>query len=315
MHKIRFLAHDDINKQKWDACLTHAFNGNVYATSWYLDIIHPGWAALVEDDYVRVMPLPLKKKYGITYAYQPFFAQQHGVFSVSLLTPDIVTEFIKRIPAYVRVINLNLNSVSAPDPAVFPVTKYSNFMLDLINEYPVLHNKFNTNTRRNLKVAEKSGLTMTPSLNHEEIISLFRDNRGKEVSKWTDQHYQTLNRLMYQAVYQGIGLSYGVYNAHNELVSGAFFLKRAGRLIFLFSGTSEQGRKVSALTFLIDAVIKDFAPGKFILDFEGSNDSDLARYYAGFGARETSYYNLQLNRLSPISKLMFKMLSRLKSSV
>ncbi len=313
MHKIKFLTNENINKQKWDACLTHAFNGNVYATSWYLDVIHPGWAALVEDDYVRVMPIPIKKKYGITYAYQPFFAQQHGVFSVSLLTPDIVTEFVKRIPDYIRVINLNLNSVSAPDPAVFPFTKLSNYMLDLINDYTFLHNKYKTNTKRNLKLAEKSNLTLMKALNHEEVITLFRENRGKGISSWGDAQYQVLSRLMYQAVYKGVGITYGVYNAQNELISGAFFLQKGSRLIFLFSGTNEQGRKVSALTFLIDAVIKEYAPGKMILDFEGSVNKDLARFYAGFGAKETYYYNLKINKLSPIAKFLFRILSKFKS--
>jgi hypothetical protein len=61
--------------------IARSFNGIVYAYSWYLDIVSPGWDALVKDDYKSVMPLTWRKKYGIKYLYQPFFTQQLGVFS------------------------------------------------------------------------------------------------------------------------------------------------------------------------------------------------------------------------------------------
>jgi hypothetical protein len=312
MRKIRYLKNEDINKTKWDACITHAFNGNTYAYSWYLDIVFPGWSALVEEDYIRVMPLPLKSKYGVSYCYQPYFSQQLGVFSVSLLTPDIVTDFIRHIPAHVKLIDLNLNSLSIPDIKVFPVIKNVNYLLDLIHEYPRLESKYKTNTKRNLKVAQKSQLNIGKSLNHEEIITLFRNGRGHEVKQWGDEHYKTLSRLMYTAIFQGQGITYGVYNNFNELISGAFFLRNNHKLIFLFSGTNQDGRDTSALTFLIDSVIKEHAPSKLILDFEGSNEPNLARYYAGFGAKETYYYRLKLNRLSPVGNVLFKMVSYLK---
>jgi hypothetical protein len=38
---IRYVKHEDIDKKKWDDTIRHAFNGNIYACSWYLDIIHP----------------------------------------------------------------------------------------------------------------------------------------------------------------------------------------------------------------------------------------------------------------------------------
>ena len=49
---------------------------------WYLDIVHENWDALMEDDYERVMPMPvITKNWRISYIFQPFFVQQLGVFS------------------------------------------------------------------------------------------------------------------------------------------------------------------------------------------------------------------------------------------
>lgn len=78
---ITYLTHNQIDKQRWDDCIKQSPNGNVYALSWYLDIVHPRWEALVEDDYVSVMPLTGNRKCGISYPFQPFFVQQLGVFS------------------------------------------------------------------------------------------------------------------------------------------------------------------------------------------------------------------------------------------
>ena len=55
-----------IDKKHWDDCISKSFNGNVYAWSWYLDIVHPKWEALVENDYERVMALPsLRNEYDL----------------------------------------------------------------------------------------------------------------------------------------------------------------------------------------------------------------------------------------------------------
>ena len=43
------------------------------------------------------------------------------------------------------------------------------------------------------------------------------------------------------------------------------------------------------MTFLLDQVIREFSNRPLTLDFEGSDDENLARYYLGFGAREQKY--------------------------
>ena len=48
---IQYLEHNQIDKKKWDATVEEC--GNIYAYSWYLDIVHPGWEALVEEDISR----------------------------------------------------------------------------------------------------------------------------------------------------------------------------------------------------------------------------------------------------------------------
>ena len=54
---IKYLEHEEIDLKKWDATIDASPNGMVYAKSWYLDIVSPGWEGLVNEDYNAVFPL------------------------------------------------------------------------------------------------------------------------------------------------------------------------------------------------------------------------------------------------------------------
>jgi hypothetical protein len=95
---ISYLTNNQIDKNRWDECIGQAVNGLVYAWSWYLDIVHPGWEALVEiecDKYLSVMPITSKRKMLVNYVCQPFFVQQLGVFSVRPITEEVTAAFLK----------------------------------------------------------------------------------------------------------------------------------------------------------------------------------------------------------------------------
>ncbi len=295
---IKYLKHTQINKKSWDECINQSFNGIIYAYAWYLDLIHEDWDALVEGDYERVMPLTLKTKYGITYFFQPFFAQQLGVFSKNILSPQIVDSFIRNIPKHVKIIDANFNSFNNFTDGSFEVISQDNYLLDLIQDYPKLALSYSTNIKRNLKKGIKNKLVFMTGVKPELVIDLFRNNKGKQITKWNDTNYHVIKRVMYTAIHKQAGTTCGVYDEHNELCAAAFFTTVNNRLIFLFSGTNDEARKNGAMTFLIDTMIRANASMPQILDFEGSNDSNLARFYNGFGAKKTSYSRLKINRLN-----------------
>lgn len=308
---IKYRKHNQINTSKWDNCIKQSFNGNSYAYSWYLDLVHEDWDALVEDDYQRVMPLTLKTKYGITYYYQPFFTQQFGVFSISILSPDIVDAFIKKIPAHVKLIDVNFNSFNKIVDEKYNTISNTNYLLDLITDYRKLAIKYSTNTKRNLKKSLKNNLTFMKGIKPEAVISLFKNNKGSEIKVWDDSNYNVIQRIMYTAIHKGQGFTCGVYTEHNELCAAAFFTNNNSRLVFLFSGANELARTVGAMPMLIDTVIKENASTPQILDFEGSNDDNLARFYKGFGAKKTMYTRLKINRLNFIVKILLNVFRKI----
>lgn len=307
---IRFLVHDEIDKIKWDNCIKASFNGNLYVWSWYLDIVHPSWSALVENDYERVFPLTGKKKYGVSYLFQPFFAQQLGIFSKSILNASIVESFLNAIPKEFLFAEMRLNSHNKIERFSGTITYHRNFELDLIRPYERIFAAYSTNTKRNLKKALQADLQWQKNIRPDDVITLFRQNRGRTISHWNDLEYNRLKQLAYTAIYRGQCLVYGVYGKPNELDAGAIFMKSHSKIVFLFSGASQRAKENHALTLLIDRVIQEFSPGQLVLDFEGSDNPGLARFYKGFGSFETKYPGIKINRMPLLGRLALRIVKR-----
>lgn len=294
---IQYLQNENIDRRKWDETIARSFNGIVYAYSWYLDIVSPGWNALVNNDYKSVMPLTWRKKYGISYLFQPFFIQQLGVFSSEKSDADLVQQFLDAIPEQFKFVEINLNTFNHFNLQKFSIKQNLTHELDLIESYENIAKNYSDNLKRNLKKAQNNKLQTTIINQPEAVIKLFRKNRGAEVSTLKERDYRTLTVLMQQAIHKGKAQVMNVMNEHNELCAGAFFIESNNKVIFLFSGLSEEGKNLNAMPFLIDSFIRQNAGKNITLDFEGSNNVNLARFYKSFGSKECVYQQVKINRL------------------
>lgn len=310
---IRHLKNQEVEREKWDECIASAFNGCAYGYSWYLDIVSPGWEALVEDDYDRVFPLPSADKFGIAYSMQPYFTQQLGVFSKTKLTPGVVSGFLEAIPGEYKYIDLNLNVHNGIQLTSWKIHEMSNYELDLIADYAKLTEGYSQQTRRNLKKNAGITLSLAKSIKPEEVVTLFRRNRGSRLRQLGDNQYAVLLRLIYACIYKDMARVWGVYDEHNELCAGVVWLFSHQKAVFLFSGLSETGRRIGAMPYLTDCFIKEHAGQPLTLDFEGSNDEGLARFYAGFGSRRMTYFRVVINRLPFIMRASLEVARRVRS--
>ncbi len=303
---IKYFSNSEIDTAKWDACIRQSFNGNIYAYSWYLDIVCEGWNALVEDDYKSVMPLTGRKKYGINYLFQPPFSQQLGVFSVNKFSKEKVEEFLSAIPIRYKLIEINLNKYNQLEEGKFKVQNNLTHELDLINSYVNLRTRYSVNTLRNITKANNKGLTVNYKTDPSEIIKLFRKNKGKDISQLKSKEYRIVKNLIEYCIVKGYGASWGVYTAKKELCAGAFFVQSNNKVVFLFSATNSAAKKQGAMPFLIDHFIQENSHRNLTFDFEGSNDKNLARFYKSFGSKECIYLQIKRNTLPFPLKLLKK---------
>lgn len=309
---ITYLKHSEIDKEKWDQCISRSVNRLIYAFSWYLDIVSSDWDALVEDDYQSVMPLTHGKKFGIPYLYQPFFAQQLGVFSVNLLTIDLVTRFIHHIPSRFRFIEIALNSFNKLDPFFRLSTTRINHELSLVSPYEQIYQRYTQNAKRNLKKARDAGLTIHRKIDPDELITLFKSNYGKKENRLTYHTYLTIHRLIIASLNRSCAMLPGVYGQRNTLDAAAFFIKDSDRAIMLFAASNYQTRDNGAMFFLIDTFIREHSGRLLVLDFEGGNEENTARFYKNFNASESVYPMLRIDRLPVILQKTVRVIKHIR---
>ncbi len=294
---IRYLRHSEINFSSWDNCIISSPNGLIYALSWYLNNVASEWDALVEDDYASVFPLIPRRKMGISYCIQPKWTQQLGLFSKSLITPEKSMEFISLATQRFRWFDMNMNSLMKVSSITgLEICENNNFLLNLILPYNQTFLSYSENLKRNLKKVN-TGIHITHSSDHEEIISLFRANRGKNIKNLDDQSYKMFSRLIYQARKYNMAEIFALYDSTNTLTAGAVFLIAMGRAVMIFSAVSDSGRSINAMHRIIDHFIQQHSQQNLILDFEGSNDEQLARFYKSFGATNSPYLRIRHNKI------------------
>jgi len=286
---ITYLTRDQLNVEKYDHCISKAINSRVYAHSWYLDIVaKEQWDVLILDDYVAVMPLPKRRKYFLHYIYLLSWSQQLGVFSPSSVDANLVAQFMAAIPNKFKLVDIFLNS-----DAFFKdrnTTTRINYILPLSASYEALFKNFNKGRKSNVKQAFNLNLSIVQHYDYSEIISFFRVNKGHEISR-KQSDYDVLNKLITHANSLGMVESIGVVNSKNKLIGGAFFLRDARRITYLFSSVNTEGRTKQAMSFILNDMIKRFSNTDYVLDFEGSMIPKIAAFFRSFGAVEETYYH------------------------
>jgi hypothetical protein len=291
---IRLVPYDQLDRAKWDRCVCGAANRLIYARSVYLDALAGQWDALVEDDYVSVMPLCHRRKYGIRYLYQPPFTAQLGVFSPHP-SEKLVKEFLDKIPAAYRLWDISLNPRNSYETG-YPFRLRRNFVLELNRPYQTLESGFREQTQRNIRKANGLGLTVVTQFEIQEVFDLYGRLPGKrrlisahDLSRFAGLCQRWLPKEDVQV--------YGVRDEEGRLLSAAVFLIDAGRAYYLFPVNTEEAKKTGAAHLLLGRFISDHAHTDLLLDFEGSDVPGVAFFYTGFGAREELYPAIWINRL------------------
>jgi hypothetical protein len=301
--EIRHFKRKDISTAKWDDCIAKSFNGIVYAYSWYLDIVCPGWDALVYDDYQSVMPLTHNRKYGFNYLFQPFFCQQLGIFSSHKLDGLLMDSFIRAIPDKYKLVEINLNKYNCTeDLDGYSLKLNTTYEIDLILNYENIFRKYKKNNIRNIRKAIQNKISIEKGLRPEEIFNMVKMNGIFPGMK--DKHYDILLKLITVAINYKSGFLYGAYDKKKTLCAVGFFVYSNHKVCFILSVSNDEGKKQRAMFLLIDEFIKDFSGQNIILDFEGSNIPGIARFYEGFGANPFNYPTIRVNRLPFPFKLL-----------
>ena len=286
---IDYLRRYQIDIEKWDSCIEQSDSRLVYAKSWYLDIVSPQWSGLVGDNYLAVMPLPTKTKYGIPYFYRPPFTQQLGLFDTSKVHNDsIIDEFIRKIP--LRPYRLHINGCHRPQHNGI---EQPNYTLYLGRKYDDISSRFDTNTLRNINRAHKSGVIVerydSASVENSDITDKFIEFYLSTPKPYEVSDIDVFTKLIREAYARECMIFYFAYI--DEVPIAALALLGSGkRMIYLCPISNEYGKQHSAMFLIVNQIIIDYQDTDTTLDFEGSRIEGIARFYRGFGAKLEPYF-------------------------
>jgi hypothetical protein len=293
---IQYLKHEEIDQVNWDRCLEQCPNGLVYGFSWYLNIVSPGWEALVLGDYEAIMPLTWNRKFYVHYLRQPFFTQQLGVFCKTNLSQELLADFLLAIPSKFRFVEIHLNSSNKLSDDHLLVSKRKNFVLDLNRPYPKIQKGYNSQAKRNLKEAKKAGIELG-KVTYSEVVAFYKKHKAHSTLGVKESDYQMLLQILEKAEDNHKLFCRGVFDVSGELLAAGAFLEHQNRVIFLLGNGSSKGRDLGAMTYMMEGIIQQFVTTEKVLDFEGSEIDGIARFFKSFGAEKTPYYKYKRNTL------------------
>lgn len=122
---------EKVNRTKWDTIVAVNDNGLIYSSFTYLNLICTNCLALVINDYEAILPLPVKRKFGLRYLYIPPFVQQSGLIGKAD-NQHLILQHIKQCFKYGDIFFNYQNDFVETETGV---TRRNNFIIDLNTDY------------------------------------------------------------------------------------------------------------------------------------------------------------------------------------
>jgi len=291
---IQYLENNQIDRKEWDTCIRLSSKPVPYAYSWYLDIMTPGWCALVDHQYQTVFPLPTRHRVGLKYIFIPPFMQSLGLFSRERSYRSRTEEFIGFIPDFYRFVDLCL--INDPGDSELIKTERDNYTLSLKKDYNSISKGYSSDCRRNISLARSEKQQPEKGIEPAEAIELFICGPGKNISGISRTDYSRLEQLMAYTIESGIGDITGI--RHNgKLIYSLFKILTSTQVTLLFTSTSNESRELRSGYMVIDSIIREYSGKDLVLDFAGSSIPSVADFIRSFGAKKETYYRIYRNNL------------------
>ncbi|SFV33491.1 hypothetical protein [Thermoflavifilum thermophilum] len=296
MPNLRLLDAAEINPRLWDACISRASNSRPYAYFHYLNAMTDRWKALVMDDYRLVMPLPFKQKWGIQYVYRPPFTQQLGIFADNkFCNESIRKECYEKALQLFPYLHYSIDAESLISLPRLQATAQPNYVLDLSQPYETICSQYHPSLIRSLKKARHAGLQLQEA-SLEQAIGWYQTwYRGRIPGLKKKDYHRILHASSHTEYYQIH--AHQVMDQSGKALAIAVWLCTSRRRIAILNGCNDGGRKLNAMHFLFDEVIRQYCNSACVLDFEGSSLPGVARFIHSFGASTETYFTLHANRL------------------
>jgi len=309
-----------LNDAVWDAFVAQSPQGSLYAHCWYLDALIPGWQALIVskgDVWQAVMPLGIRRKFGIRYALQPSFCQYLGVLfapfegkihRIMHRKREVLQSLLNAMPRDLRYWSYNFS----PSFDYFlpfsrrqcAITPRVNHRLDLERPLKIIAADFSSSVTNHLKKARHAGLVCREGFDIAPLAGQMR--RFGFVRTKAEQ--AAFIRLWQAARTRRQGFLLEIADAGGVVHCRGAFLTSAEKAVFVASALEPACKNRGANSLLVWRAIEHCqAHGIGELDFKGSMLAGVEHFILGFHPRQEVYFNITQNRLGPVGNLLYRM--------
>ncbi len=277
MNTINRYTRQQINDSKWNLLIEQCDVSLVYAYTWYLDGMCQEWQALVYGDYEAVLPLPVRKKWGLLpYVFQPFFIQRLGVFG----NLGLQSQLLSKLPKSIVLCHWHMNEIEKSEKRI-------NLILKLSLPYYKLEENYSKDAKKNLR---KLALCDYKEAHFKDCIALYKNTWGKLNTQITDEVYKQFEHVCGAAMAHNKLKCYQI-ELNGELLAQAIWLFSGNRIHNVCAAITPSGKRMGAMHGLVDFAIKMHANSHWIFDFEGSEIPSVASFYNKFNP-EAEHYSL-----------------------
>jgi hypothetical protein len=292
---LEVLSNKQIDRSKWDDIVLQNPHLLFYNHSWYLDTVAPDWEIIYHQESDFSLPVPVRKKMGFRYVFTANFLQKVQLVGDGVPTLEIEKLFLEFLLQHYPHVHFTFQQ-SHPTENYQDLKPQSRRNI----QAPSAVLQYSISTQRNIRKAQKKEVEIQfGNITFSDIQELFIASR-KDL-KLPKDFFETGKVLFHQLQLKSQVIFAGAHYQRN-LVAGAAFVLHKKNLTFLFSGNSAEGKKLGALHYLIHETLQQLSNQITSIDFEGSDNEGLARFYKSFGATEHVYLQLNKNALKSLFK-------------
>jgi hypothetical protein len=292
---IVYLKNTEIDREHWDTCLKNSGVGKPYPYSWYLDIMAPGWEALIDDDYDSLFPVPAREILGLKFTTTPVFVQQLGAYSPDKPAISALTEFLDYMPEIFRVTDLSIGQKT--DYPGYWIRERQNYVINLSYTYGTLAGRFTPDCRSIILSGTRKKIMVVSDVTPEEMTGLCIANRKLSGVNAGKADYEKLGKLMKHCLKTKKGRILGVRTYGRKLIYGIFLIHLHGSITVIAEAHTPRSIERNLSYHVINGIIKEHSASMKILDLAGASLKSSTPAGIMFGGMAIPYYRICRNRI------------------
>ena len=273
---IKRLTYAEIDFEKYQNCLENSAQRNFYASRFILDHLCETWDLLIFDHYEFVMPVPIRKKYGLNFVIMPLFCQQLGV-SGPHDDREVEEQFLLFLLRNYKIVYYSFHF---SNNFISDLPKKKNYFIGK-TEFSSLRKQYFKGRKSTVKTAQ---YLQSKELTLGENLHFITQNfKGLEKKSDLDKFIKYVSFLQSKNMLK----LFGAFK-DEQLISLAIMISTDDRLFLLGLVNDENFRSDNGASFLIDRILRENISLKSF-DFMGSSIRGIEVFFKSFGSELQEY--------------------------